>query len=258
MKRTTQHFVLITALLIAATSCKKTATPENGAPGIPPVEKPAPIQVEKDGSVLNVNYNTDGNIQSIVSSDAPGNILVNYVFTYENGKVKEINFGGRWKYTYAGNNITKVESFNQGGQLRYTYDFTYAGNKVVEKIEYLSVVSMSPKFKTKYFYRADGNIEKLEISQYVNGQWQDAENVVYNEYDRYTNVSDQFESYPYLPANMFSANNPLKETWSENGSVEQTVEHAYTYDAKGRIKTKKSTFKYPAFPDSFSEVKIFY
>jgi hypothetical protein len=258
MKTITQNFVLIAAFLIAATSCKKTPVTEIGTPGNQPPVQPIPVQLEKDGDFINVNYNTDGNIQSIVTSESTGAILANYVFTYENNKIKEINFGGKWTYTYTGNNLTRVESFNAGGQLRHTYDFTYAGNKVIEAIEYLSVVAMSPQFKSTYTYRSDGNVERKELFQYVNGQWLASEEVVYNQYDLYTNVSDQFESYPYLPANMFSPNNPVRETWYAGGTVDQTVEHIYTYDVKGRPKTKKSTFKFPGFPDSFSETKIFY
>lgn len=257
MKKIVQNILLVTALFTAAASCKKTVEPVINNPGNPSVEKPFPIQLNKDGNAVNVNYNTDGTIQSLITSDANGNILVNYIFSYENGKLKEVNFGGKWKYTYTGNQLTRIESFNQQGQNRYTYDVVYNGDKVLQKTEYYSA-TMTPRFKTTYTYRADGNIEKYEVQQYINSAWEISEEVVFNEYDQHVNVSDAFENHPYLPSTMLSANNPVKETWSASGVLEQTVEHVYTYDQKGRPKTKKSTFKSPGFPDTFSEIKILY
>lgn len=254
MKKITQNLLLLAALLTVATSCSKTPATEIVAP----VVTPLPIQIENDGDVANLSYNTDGTIHIIQTSDGAGNIQSTYTFVYENAKLKEVNFGGKWKYTYTGNNLTKVESINPAGQLRQTYQFTYSGNKVVEKIQYLSVVNMTPQFKTTYTYRNDGNVEKAEVFQYVNQSWVEVETMVYNQYDQYVNVNASFEGFPYLPANMFSPNNPVKETWSSAGQANTTVEHAYTYDAQGRTKTKKTTTRFPGLPEMVSETKNLY
>lgn len=255
MKIQTQKFLLIAALFIAGASCTKPNSPV--PPVVVPAEKNYPIQVEVDGNFSNVNYNTDGTIQSIVTSTSAGTINANYIFSYENGKIKEINFGAKWKYTYTGDNLTKIETFIQGA-LRYTYGFTYVGDKLVERIDYLSPVSLTPQFKTKYTYRADGNVEKKEVFQYTNNTWHAVEEIYYSQYDQNANVTESLGSYPYLPPNMFSPNNPVKETWMSGGVLEQTVEHTYTYDAKGRPKTRKSISRFPSLPDEFSEVKILY
>lgn len=259
MKRITQNLVWVSVFAVA---CSKSPVTQPGGGSNPPVTIPAPAgalsKIEIDGESLDLFYNANGSINNMVRKDNGGTILSTYVFSYENDKLKEINFGGKWKYTYTGNNLTKIESYNAGGQLRYTYEFVYDGNKVVEKTDYLTVVYKMPQFKRTFTYRSDGNIDRVKVYQYTNGVWGESEEIQYNEYDQHANATDQYESYPYLPANLFSPNNATKETWYSGGIVGQSVTHQYSYDANGRVKTKKSTFSYAGFPDTFVEMKLTY
>ena len=250
--------MMVMGLFLATTSCKKNAY--TYPPGIP-ADNTGVSKIEKNGEFSEVKYNADGSIQTIVRKQADGTVLTNYVFSYENGKLKEINFLARWKYTYTGDLLTQVETYNASGQLRYRYEFAYTNGQLTERTDYLINASTtgSPKFKTLYYYRADGNVSKKEIFEYLNDAWRKAEEVWITGYDQYVNVSDRFESYPYLPAHLFSPNNPLKEIWyDELGQTSQTVDHAYTYDVNGRPKTKTSTYRYPGFPDTGSETRIEY
>jgi hypothetical protein len=120
---------------------------------------------------------------------------------------------------------------------------------VSEKIQYLvTSVGSLPDFKTLYHYRADGNVIKKELFQYVNNDWFKTEDIITEEYDQYINASERFESYPYLPAGMFPPNNPIKETWiDKDGTTTQTAYHAYTYDVNARPLTEKPPISLQAF-----------
>lgn len=248
--------VAVISFLIATTSCKKNAY--EYTPGTP-AEKTTLTKIEKDGEITEAVYNSDGSIQSL-KKKFPNNSIQDYVFSYNNGKLKEIDFGGKWKYYYTGENITSVETYNGNGALRRRNDFTYTNGHVSEKIEYLvTSAGAFPDYKTIYHYRADGNVSRKELFQYVNNDWFKEEDVIIEEYDQYINASERFESYPYLPAAMFPPNNPLKETWIDrNGINTQTVYHVYTYDVNARPLTRKTTYKFTGYPDTFSDLKIEY
>jgi hypothetical protein len=257
MKKTTQILVAAAGFLIATTSCQKNAY--EYTPGTP-AEKTTLTKIEKDGEVTEAVYNNDGSIRSLKKKFPNNTSFQNYDFSYKNGKLKEIDFGGKWKYYYTGEQLTSVETHNPGGVLKYRSDFTYTNGRVSEKIQYLvTSAGALPDFKTVYQYRADGNVSMKEIYQYINNGWFKAEDVMIEAYDQYINASERFESYPYLPAGMFPPNNPLKETWIDrNGTISQTVYHVYTYDVNARPLTRKTTYKFTGFPDTFSELKIEY
>lgn len=256
MKRITQNLVWISVLAFAA--CSKTPVTQPVVVDPPTATTPAPVRIEKDGETLDISYHSNGNINTIVSKDGQGNVLTNYLFTYENNQLKEINFGGKWKYTYTGNNLTSVESYNTGGQLRYTYEFSYAGNKVVEKTEYLTAVYKTPRFKTTYSYNNGGNVDHIQVYQYNNNSWGLVEEVQFDSYDQHANVIESFTSFPFLPSSVLSPNNAIKETWYSGGLVTQTVTNQLSYDTNGRIKNRKSVFSNPGFPDTYSETKLTY
>lgn len=249
--------VVITGLFLTTSSCKKNAYEY---PAGTPASRTTLSKIEKDGDITEAVYNSDGSIQALTKRMANNTIIQNYVFSYENGKLKEVNFGSKWKYHYAGDQIAYVETYNASGVLKYRSDFTYENGLVTERIQYLMTSAAAlPDYKTKYYYRPDGNVSRKEIFQYINDEWKKEEEVTIDEYDNYINASERFESYPYLPSAMFSPNNPVKETWSDDqGVVGQTVHHTYTYDVNARPLTRKTTYRFPGFPDTFSDLKIEY
>jgi hypothetical protein len=249
--------VAVVSILIATTSCKKNAY--EYTPGTP-AEKTTLTRIEKDGDITEAVYNSDGSIKSLKRSAANNNSLQDYVFSYDNGQLKEIDFGGKWKYYYTGKLITSVETYNANGVIKYRSDFAYTNGRVSEKIQYrITSASSLPDFKTLYHYTADGNVTRKELFQYVNNDWFKTEDIIIEQYDQYINASERFESYPYLPAGMFPPNNPIKEIWiDKDGTTTQTAYHVYTYDVNARPLTRKTTYKFTGFPDTFSDLKIEY
>jgi hypothetical protein len=238
MKKITQITVLIGSLLMLTMACSK--TPAVTPLPTPPAATPAVTRLEKDGDISEISYNGDGTIHNILANRRGTTAPTDYVFSYENGKLKEINFDGKWKYTYTGNLLTLVQAYNNGGQLRFQYEFTYTNGSLTEKTEFLvsAAAGAAPKFKTKYYYGQDGNISKKEVFQFTNNAWMESEMILITEYDQYHNVTDALESFPYMPASSFSPNNPVRESYYDKGLVTQIVEHAYTYDANGRTVRK--------------------
>ena len=245
--------------ITVTTACNKTV-PDTPTPA-PPATVSAISKIDVDGNLVNITYNSDGTIQKVVSQPTGNNAATNYVFSYENGKLKEVDFGGKWKYTYNGDLLVKVETVTPAGKTRYQIDLTYSNNRVVEKTESLvnDVTGLSPQMKNKYQYNADGNVSKKEIFQYINHDWKKTEDVSILEYDTKTNTSERFENLPYLPTVVFAKNNPLRETWLDDlGNIDAGIEHQYVYDSKNRPVSRKTVFKYPGFPDVFSELKFQY
>jgi hypothetical protein len=113
--------------------------------------------------------------------------------------------------------------------------------------------------KIGFEYGQDGNVQKKTIFQYINQQWQQSEACTYDGYDTHANVLEPFENLPYLPAEMYAPNNPLKETWlDDQGAVNTVVTHQYSYDGQSRVRSRKSLFHITGFPDSTAEIKAYY
>ena len=247
------------SLFLVATACNKTVSPT-------PTPKPTPTnsalsKMEVEGDTVNITYNSDGTIQKVVSQP-PGNGAANtYVFSYESGKLKEVTFSGKWKYTYNGEQLIKVETINTDGKTKYQSSFSYVNNRVDEIIEYrvIDLLGLVPKLKTKFQYYATGNVSKKEIFQYINNDWLKAEEISILEYDNKVNTGDRFEYLPLIPNIIFAQNNPLRERWQDaHGNINSDVEHQYVYDTNGRPLSKKTLYKSPGFPDISTEIKYQY
>src|SRR6187402_3336927 len=105
MKKITQRLIVVMSLFLVVTACNKT---------VPPTPAPTPTptnnalsKIEVDGNIVNITYNSDGTIQKVVSQPDDNTAATTYTFSYENGKLKEVNFGGKWKYSYNGNLLVK-------------------------------------------------------------------------------------------------------------------------------------------------------
>jgi YD repeat-containing protein len=259
MKKITQRLAVVMSLLLIATACNKTVSP-TPAPAPTPTNS-ALSKIEIDGNIVNITYNSNGTILKVVSVP-PGNIgATNYVYSYENGKLKEVDFGMKWKYTYNGDQLVKVETLNSDGKTKYQRVFSYVNNRVDEQIESLvsDVLGLLPRTKTRYQYYANGNVSKKEIFQYINSEWQKSEDISILEYDTKVNTSERFENSPYLPNVVFTQNNPLREIWLDaHGNIDSGVEHQYVYDTNGRPVSRKTLYKYPGYPDVSSEIKYQY
>src|SRR6478752_628404 len=145
MKKITQRLIVAMSLFLAVTACNKTVTPT-------PEPKPTPTnnalsKIEVEGDTVRITYNSDGSIQKVISQPPGTAGTKTYVFSYENGKLKEVNFSGKWKYTYNGEQLIKVETINTDGSTKYQSSFSYVNNRVDEIIEYrvIDLLGLVPK-----------------------------------------------------------------------------------------------------------------
>lgn len=253
MKRITQCMIVV-ALLLSATACKKSHyTPA-----------PAPIRdiskIETDSNIVETAYNTDGSIQTITRKQSNGTNALTYAFSYENGKIKEVDFGAKWKYYYIGNLVDYIETYSASGALRYIARYAYVNGKISEKTEFLVNANIErPYMKAKFYFNTDGNVTKKEGYDYINGDWKKEEEVQVTSFDTHPNTSEHLESFPFLPLSYYSSNNPLNETYiNDIGQNAGSVVHVYEYDANGRPVKRKTTYSFIGFPDTVSDSKITY
>jgi hypothetical protein len=241
-------------LLFFTTACEK----KTEMPVISPVS--AISKLEFENFYVKASYNPDGTLAVIASKQNTGTGDFLYTFQYTNGRVMEINYGGKWKYYYSGEQVLKVETYNEGGTLKYQAEFSYNGNRISEKLE--SIISSGiprPYMRTLFTYNSQGNLSKKEVFQYINQQWDKSEEIQYPEYDNHVNTSGHLENNPYLPLGLYSVNNPLKEVFLDGqGTVLGSTTFTYTYDEAGRPVTRKSVEKYIGFPEYVQNVKLFY
>lgn len=256
MKRITQCITMAVVLFLATTACKKSQDAL--------VPAPAPIQniskIETDSNIVETAYNTDGSIQTITRKQSNGTNALTYVFSYENGKIKEIDFGAKWEYYYIGSLVDYIETYSASGALRYIARYAYVNGKISEKTEFLVNANVErPYVKTKFYYNTDGNVTKKEGFDYINGEWKKEEEVQVTAYDTHPNTSEHLESFPFLPLSYYSVNNPVTETYiNDIGQNAGSTVHAYEYDANGRPLKRKITYSFTGFPDFISNSKITY
>lgn len=238
--------------------CSKTP----GSPVTPPAPTPSDnvSRIEYDNRSIAVIYSTDKRLLKTVTSYASGVTPSETAYRYDNGLLSETEGGAKWKYSYTAGKLTRIETYNEQGVLRYEVVFDYAGDQVAVKME--STVSLlgtkTPYFRSFYTYDASGNVEKQEVQQRINGQWEYVEHVLYPAYDNKPNFLRSFESHPFLPATVFAGNNPLKEIFMDYGRVTETVEYTYSYDAAGRVSKRVALHKPVGFPDYSEEVRLYY
>jgi hypothetical protein len=252
MKRTTQ---LLMMMVLLAGACTKDPVQQ-----VPPPTHNQISKVETDAGIVDITYNNDGSIHMFTRRQSNGPDLNNFVFNYENGRLVEVNFGGKWKYIYSGNLITSIETYNESGVLRYAVRFNYTNDKIVEKTSVLlSAAGEFPSFKTLYEYNADGNVSRKQLFSYINNMWLKDEEIVYVKYDHQVNTKEHLETYPYLPLTCFSVNNPLRENYLDaNGQPVGLAVHEYEYDISGRPVSRKTTNSFIGYQDTYSISSFYY
>lgn len=256
MTHYTKLTAVTTALLIAFTGCRKTAEPAQPIPGYAATL----TRIQTDGDVLDISYNAGKQVASVTTRAAgfPNDNV--YTFSYSNDVLTEVTFGGKWKYYYSGGKIARIETLNEAGVVRYQSVYNYTGDRITEKIESrVSGALVMPFMKTEYSYYASGDLFSKIVYEFINNDWKRSEEVVTDSYDNYTNITERFESLPFLPGYSFASHNPLHETWKDDqGQQIGTVEYEYTYNSSGRIATRKKTNRYNSFPDEVSNTTMFY
>jgi hypothetical protein len=254
-----KQWITATLLLLAVACTKQPDTPGTD-PGPGPQETRLK-KMEMSDNYLEVSYNTDGTIALVTNRLSSNNSLSNsFSFSYSNGQLTEVGYGPKWKYYYTNGQITKVETINDANVSRYLIELTYAGGKIAEKKESLvNGTTVSNFMRSNYTYTAAGNLDKVEVFQFINQQWKKSEEIRFTAYDNHVNTTESFENYPWLPLSVFSTNNPLKqEYYDDQGTLLGTTTYVYTYNTAGLPATRTSTEKFIGFPEVVDVVKMYY
>lgn len=246
---------LLAGLLFFAVACTKD-------PVIHP-STPANVisKLEKDGDSWEVSYNPDGSIQHLTRRLADSSVMARYDFVYANGKLFEVNAGGKWRYYYNGDQLTQIETFNNQGVLRYRSVFVYTEGKITERTNYYAntPVPLRPLNRIRYMYNTDGNVVVKQHFDYVNNDWRKTEEIHMLAYDDRPNTYEHLETFPYLPANLLSVNNPLREEYvGVDGQSYGSAVYEYQYNAVGKPAWRRITYAYTGFPDTHSEARFHY
>jgi antitoxin component YwqK of YwqJK toxin-antitoxin module len=260
-------FSLVLAIAsIAFTSCKK----DKSGPDNPPVQTKKLTRVEENGqTTATIEYNTDGTVKKFFTDFGIFG-AVTFTFTYNaQKKVSEITSseGFRSVFRYENGKLAWAENYEDGEKVGEN-NFQYENGRVKSNM-YLTAypqggghVIYRPTFQAVYNYNANGTLQK--ISNFVKADAGDQlvldNEYVYQQYDTKKNpltvISEFSQIMMYLPV---SENNPLIEKfYNANGSVEETTENVYTYDAAGYPLTLKSTATTPGQTPSVRNVKFIY
>lgn len=246
---------LVAGILFFAVACTKDPVIPSSIPAT------AISKLEKDGDSWEVSYNPDGSVQQLIRHMADSSVMVRYDFVYANGKLLEVNAGGKWKYYYTGDRLTQIETLDNQGVLRYRSAFVYTKGKITERTNYYAntPVPLRPLNRTRYTYNTDGNVVVKQHFDYVNAGWTQTEEVHTLAYDDRPNTYEHLEIFPYLPASLLSVNNPLREEYvGVDGRSYGSAVHEYRYNAAGKPAWRRVTYAYTGFPDTHSEAKFHY
>jgi hypothetical protein len=155
-----------------------------------------------------------------------------------NGKIMEIkytymNYVSSQVFTYSGDQLIKIESF-ENGELEYKYVCTYSGENLEEVLEYdydNGVEEMDYKYE---FFYTNGQLTEIIEFNYNNGVWENSDKTTYSysgnkviqidDYDYY-NDSWELDDSEYFSYNSLG----LLESISESGDG-WTWEEIYTYE----------------------------
>lgn len=267
MKKTGVLYVLLVMLAIACTKEPIGTDPQNPPPANG--KKLSKIQYD-DGSYEAIVYNTNGTINTITNhiefiSGTPSHTV--YSFIYAGNSVTEVHGddGSKFKYTYAGNKLSKTEMYGPGGNMLAWYAYTYNANGKLWKTEaYTHVpggVSTTPTLRYENEYYTNGNLKKMTLfyKDPATGALDKTNEFVVSQYDTNPNTTALIENNPYMPMESFIPNNPLSELHYDSfGNLEETVTHTYTYDTGGYPITRKTISKATGLPETTENATFFY
>lgn len=261
---------LLTAMVLLL-SCTKEYEAE--IPGTDPV--PAPINGKKlskisydDGSYMSIQYNAEGKPVKIVDlhKNSSGDDTYVYTLTYNGDKLVDmtLNDGTKYKYTYTGANVTKVEIVSPNQIVIAYYEYTYKDGRLWRTDGYSSfagTITTTPNIRFETEYYADGNIKTMTswYKGYTSGVLEKTDVYEITSYDTKKNTSLLFENNPYIPLLINMPNNPLTEKhFDKDGQQYASITHTYTYDDLGNPIKRKTIEKELGMADIVSETTFQY
>lgn len=273
MKRSLQKTKrILTSLLMVVlliTGCTKEFDPGGPIdPGTPNNLKKLSKITYDDGSYLAVQYNTAGQPNKITTleKNTGGDDITVYQLAYNGDKLSQMSAsnGTKYKYTYTGSDITKVEIVTPNNAVIAYYEYTYKDGRLWRTDIFSShggQISTTPNIRFEVDYYTNGNIKTMSAwyKDYNTGALEKTDVYEMSSYDNKKNTSLLFENNPYLPTLTAIPNNPLTEKHYDNaGQQYASVTHSYTYDDQGNPIKRKTVTKETGMPDAVSETSFQY
>lgn len=264
------RLLAMTTLVVLIAGCTKEfeadlPDPNPGTPGN--TKKLSKISYD-DGSYMSIQYNAEGKPIKIIDlqKNSGGDDTNIYTLSYNGDKLVEMSVtdGTKYKYTYTGANVTKVEIVSPNNVVIAYYAYTYQDGRLIRTDGYGSItgtISATPNVRFDLAYYANGNIKSMTTwyQDYSTGVLEKSDVYEIETYDNKRNTSLLFENNPYLPLLMIVPNNPLTEKHYDNaGQAYATVTHTYTYDDQGNPLTRKTVTKETGMQDEITTTTFQY
>lgn len=259
------------AAMVLLVSCTKEYEAEipNPDPGTPPAngKKLSKISYD-DGSYMSIQYNAEGKPIKITDlhKNSSGDDTYVYALTYNGDKLVDmtLNDGTKYKYTYTGADVTKVEIVSPNQVVIAYYEYAYKDGRLWRTDGFSSfagTISATPNIRFETEYYANGNIKTMTTwyKGYTSGVLEKSDVYEITSYDTKKNTSLLFENNPYIPLLINMPNNPLTEKhYDKNGQEYATITHTYTYDDQGNPIKRKTVEKELGMADIVSETTFQY
>lgn len=259
----------VLAVVVLTVGCTKEFDPDIPVdPGTPNNQKKLSKISYDDGSYLAVLYNAAGKPSKIttVEKTSSGDDTNVYQLTYNGDKLVNMSLtdGTKFKYTYTGADITRVEVVTPNNVVIAYYDYTYKEGRLWRTDVFSSFagpIGTTPGMRFEVDYYTNGNIKTMSTwyRDYTSGVLEKTDVYEMSSYDDKRNTSLLFENNPYLPSLISLPNNPLTEKhYDKTGQQYATVTHTYTYDDSGNPLKRKTVTKTTGLPDELSETVFQY
>lgn len=245
---------------VAIASCKKDKGPQ-------PAEQTRKIsRVEENGQTnAAFQYNADGTVKSLTVNQG---IPVTFNFLYNaQKKVTEVNTADGFKSTfvYEGGVLKLTENFEDGEKVSEN-NFVFENGRIKSNTLFTGFPQGNgtvyrPTYRRVFHYNANGNVQKVSIYALDDDEQLSLESeFVYPQYDNkknpLTGIAEFSQAVLY---EAISVNNPLSEKWqSPTGTVLESSQNEYTYDAAGYPVTLKVTTTPQGGAATVRNVKFFY
>lgn len=259
--------ITIVVLIAGCTKEFEAELPETD-PGTPTNGKKLSKISYEDGSYMSIQYNAAGKPVKITDlhKNSGGDDINQYTLTYNGDKLVDmtVNDGTKYKYTYTGVNVTKVEIVSPNNEVIAYYEYSYQDGRLIRTDGFSSMagtISTTPNIRFELEYFTNGNIKSMTTwyKGYTSGVLEKSDVYEIETYDNKRNTSLLFENNPYIPLLIRVPNNPLTEKhYDKAGQAYATVTHTYTYDDQGNPLTRKTVIKETGMPDEVTTTQFQY